>query len=113
MAKFGEKELKLLTNSELIEVLNNTHSARPLFRRVIGGNEQTAWFTSHKNGMAYYAALFNAGETECVITARLPIEEVLSCRELWSHADFLPIKGEVSASVKPHGAVIFKLQRNR
>ncbi len=111
MTKFDNFTMSLLTNAELIEALNNTHSAHPLFRKVIDGNEQIAWFTSHNNGKDYYVALFNAGESVCSITAQLPFAADFSVTDVWSGKDMGRATDSVSAEVKPHGAVMLKLTR--
>ena len=110
MTKFDEFTMSLLTNTDLIDCLNNTHSAHPLFRRVVDGNEQIAWFTTHTDGKTFYAALFNCSETECTITADLPVECALSAHEIWTGADS-SVSGSISASVKPHGTAMFRLTR--
>lgn len=111
MTRFDSFTMSLLTNSELIEMLKNTHSAHPLFRKKTESGEQIAWFTSHVDGRRYYAALFNAGETECVITARLPLEERLLAYDIWQGKELGIAEGTVSAKVKPHGAVLIRLSR--
>ena len=103
--------MSLLTNSELIEILPPTHSARPLFRRMNGDCENIAWFTSHENGQTYYIALFNAGEVRCTVTAEIPLSGEFNCTNVWSGESCGSISGSVSAAVNPHGAVIFKLVR--
>ncbi|MDE6031317.1 MAG: alpha-galactosidase, partial [Oscillospiraceae bacterium] len=109
MTRFDEFTMSLLTNRELLEVLNNTHSAHPLFRRKNAEGEEIAWFTSHTNGESYYIALFNAGESERDITAALPIERELAAYDIWLGEPAGNVKGSVTARIKPHGAKIFKL----
>ncbi len=111
MTKFDEFTMSLLTNAELLEVLNNTHSAHPLFRDNSEGAEKIAWFTSHTDGNRYYAALFNAGESECEIKADIPIKDELLCYDIWSKKKTRSVKGTVKAKVPPHGAVIYRLSR--
>ena len=110
MTKFDEFTMSLLTNPELIECLNRTHSAHPLFRRTVDGNEQIAWFTTHEDGKSFYAALFNCGESECEITAELPVKCSLSSHEIWTGAES-GVSGSISAVVKPHGTAMFRLTR--
>ncbi len=110
MTKFDDFTMSLLTNSDLIDCLNNTHSAHPLFRGTVDGNEQIAWFATHTDGRTFYAALFNCGETECEITARLPVECQMKAHEIWTGTDS-DIRGSISARVKPHGAAMFRLTR--
>ena len=110
MTKFDDFTMSLLTNRDIIDCLDNTHSAHPLFRRTIDGNEQIAWFATHEDGKTFYAALFNCGESECEITAELPVACRLSAKEVWTGAGS-EVSGTISASVKPHGAAMFRLTR--
>ncbi len=109
MTRFDEFTMSLLTNRELLEVLNNTHSAHPLFRRKTENGEDIAWFTSHVNGESYYIAVFNAGETERDIAVDLPIEREFAAYDVWSGKPAGTVNGTVTARVKPHGAKLLKL----
>lgn len=111
LTKCDEFTLSLLTNEELITVLNHTHSAHPLFRRKSETGEEIAWFTSHEDGLSYYAALFNAGESEAEITAQLPIPAKLCAREIWTGDSLGTVCGSVTRKVSPHGAALIKLTR--
>lgn len=111
MTKFDDFTLSLLTNSELIEMLKSSHSAHPLFRKVVDGNEQTAWFASHNDGKNYYIALFNLGESECNINSLLPFEADFEAQDIWSGKKLDDVNGNVSALVKPHGCTLIKLTR--
>ncbi|MDE7195257.1 MAG: glycoside hydrolase family 27 protein [Oscillospiraceae bacterium] len=111
MTRFDEFTMSLLTNRELLEVLNNTHSAHPLFRRKSAEGEEIAWFTSHTNGESYYIALFNAGEGARDITAELPIEMEFAAYDIWEKKSAGTVSGSVTARVNPHGARIFKLTK--
>ncbi|MBQ2824522.1 MAG: glycoside hydrolase family 27 protein [Oscillospiraceae bacterium] len=111
MTKFDDFTMSLLTNEGLIEVLNSTHSAHPLFRKTVDGNEHIAWFTSHNNGKDHYIALFNAGESECAVTAKLPFAADFSVTDVWNGKNCGKVSDSVSADVKPHGAVLLKLTR--
>ena len=73
-------------------------------------DEQIAWFTTHEDGKTFYAALFNCGESECEITAELPVTCSLSAHEVWTSADS-EVSGTLTASVKPHGVAMFRLTR--
>ena len=112
MTKFDDFTMSLLTNAELIEALNCTHSAHPLFRNKHDGGEEIAWFSTHNDGRRFYCALFNAGESETEITARLPVDCELSAYDIWEKSERGVVRGSVTASVKPHGAVMLRLTRN-
>ena len=111
MTKFDDFTMNLLTNAELIEVLNNTHSAHPLYRRVVDGAEQIAWFTSHNDGKSYYIALFNCGEEEREITAALPFAADFTVTDVWSKEALSDISDSITAKVKSHGARLFRITR--
>ncbi|MBQ2799701.1 MAG: glycoside hydrolase family 27 protein [Ruminiclostridium sp.] len=111
MTKFDDFTMDLLTNAELIEVLNNTHSAHPLYRRVVDGAEQIAWFTSHNDGKSYYIALFNCGEEELEITAALPFAADFAVTDVWSKEGLSDISDSITAKVKSHGARLFRITR--
>lgn len=106
-----EFTMSLLTNSGLFEILNHTHSARPLYRKMNGGCENIAWFTTHENGKEYYIALFNAGEKPCTVSAEIPLSGEFACENVWSAEPCGDVCGSVSARVNPHGAAIYKLTR--
>lgn len=110
MTKFDDFTMSLLTNSELIEMLKNSHSAHPLFRKKTDNGEEIAWFAANKDGRSYYAALFNAGESTAEISAVLPIDCECSAVEIWTKKES-SVCGTVSAVIKPHGAALFKLTR--
>lgn len=110
MPKFDDETMKLLTNADLIECLNHTHSAHPLFRITEDECEKIAWFTTHTDGKTFYAALFNCGEKPCSITAQLPLECEMTAHEIWTGSDST-VSGSITAEVAPHGAAMFRLTR--
>lgn len=109
MTKSDDFTMSLLTNSELIRMLNHSHSAHPLFRKKTADGEQIAWFTSGTDMGIYYIALFNAGESECEISADLPFSGNFSVLDVWSGEVKADITDRISAEVKPHGAELFRL----
>ena len=111
MTKLDDFTLGLLTDRGLLEVLNRTHSAHPLFRKTVDGCEQTAWFSSHIDGRSYYAALFNLSERECVISARLPFAADFTAADVLSGTSAGRVTDTVAARVPAHGSVLFRLTR--
>lgn len=111
MTKFDPFTLSLLTNSDLIEMLNHSHSAHPLFRREGEKGEQIAWFASHEDGQRYYLALFNCGEEAQSITARIPIRAGFYALDIWDTASTVTVGDTLTATVSPHGAKLFRLTR--
>lgn len=111
MTKLDAFSMSLLTNKELIEILHHTHSAHPLFRRIVDGNEQIAWFTSHEDGRSFYVALFNAGEEGCKMTVNIPVCGEFEVYDIWESKKVGLIDGSMSAHIAAHGAKVFKLTR--
>lgn len=111
LTKLDAFSMSLLTNKELIEILQHTHSAHPLFRRIVDGNEQIAWFTSHEDGRSFYVALFNAGEEECEIAVDIPVSGEFEVYDIWESKKAGVIEGSMSTHIAAHGAKVFKLTR--
>lgn len=111
MTKLDAFSMSLLTNRELIEILQHTHSAHPLFRRIVDGSEQIAWFTSHQDGKSFYVALFNAGEEGCEIVVDIPVYGEFEVYDIWESKKAGVIEGSMSAHIAAHGAKVFRLTR--
>lgn len=111
MTKFDSFTMSLLTNKNLIELLNSSHSAHPLFRKGGEKGEQIAWFTSHVDGQRYYLALFNCGEASQQITARIPIPGRFHLLDIWDNTESIADGQTLTATVNPHGAKLFCLTR--
>lgn len=111
MTKFDSFTMSLLTNPELIEMLNCSHSAHPLFRESREKGEQIAWFASHVDGQRYYLALFNCGEAPQQITARIPIPSQFHLLDIWDNTRSITDGSVITATVSPHGAKLFCLTR--
>lgn len=108
MTGFDDFTMSLLTNQDILELLNHTHSAHPLFRRGQKGKEQIAWFTTHEQN-GYYLALFNCDDSEATITVTLPISGTYIGYDLWSRQSLTRLSGEITSAVPSHGVKVFRL----
>ncbi len=108
MTGFDEFTMSLLTNRELLEITNHTHSAHPLFRIGEPGRESIAWFTTHEK-KGYYVALFNCDDIDKEIAADLPIPGTFTVTDVWSGEALGEACGSVYAAVESHGARVLKL----
>ena len=97
-----EWDLKLITNSEVLSVNQNGRNPRPL---VFNENE-AVWTSDGEN--CRYIALFNLSDENRTVSFAL--EEKMSVRDLWLHADLGETK-DVFASLKPHASVMYKLNK--
>jgi alpha-galactosidase len=107
-----EWTLSLLTNSELLRVLNNSHSGRQLFRKG-NNNELIAWTAEDEDG-SYYLALFNTGITESKIEVELTqlgLTGTYKVRDLWEHKDLSEVNDSINCSIASHGARLLKLNK--
>lgn len=110
MTKFDEFTLSLVTNRELLDIANKSKNARLLFRNKFVNKENIAWYA--EGDSCYYIALFNAGEgtEETKLNLNeygLKIED--KALDIWEKKDINIENGVISASVKPHGARLFKI----
>ena len=100
--------LKLLTNTDVLEILEHTHCAHPLFRT----ETEIAWIAPCKEGENCYLALFNSSEEEREVSISLKefsLERYSVWKELWTKeegggTDIL------SATIGVHGAKVYHLK---
>ena len=108
MTGFDEFTMSLLNNAELIEVLQHTYSAHPMFRIKNDDTEKCAWISTYESG-GLCIALFNLGEEETEVTAVLPFGDKYSCYDIWNKTRSDISDGTISAVLPKHGAAIYKL----
>ena len=111
MRRNDEFTLSLLTNSELIDMLKNSHSARQLRRDETQGRGEIIW--AAKGEECKYIALFNTDEAEREISFDITDIAVggreYKARDLWAHEEYPLDGGELKAKVNAHGARLFKI----
>ena len=110
MTGFDTFTMSLLNNPELIEVLQHTHSAHPLFRKKTEETETCAWMTTYENG-DFCVALFNLGETETEVTAVLPFGTEYTCYDIWNKTEFTVTDGCISKPLPKHGAAMYRVAK--
>ena len=110
MTGFDDSTMSLLNNSELIEVLQHSHSAHPLFRKKTETAETCAWISTYENG-DFCVALFNLGESEANVTAVLPFGDAYDCFDIWSRQKTVSVNKEIGTVLPPHGCAMYRLSR--
>lgn len=127
-----EFTLSILTNDEVIAVDQDSTNNHQLFNR----DGQIAWLADVPNSGAKYLALFNAasassGEgrgaaaqppaaaaepasmeaaTISVALTDLGLTGPCKIRDLWAHKNLADVDDTVSASIKPHSAVLYRVE---
>ncbi|MBR0412077.1 MAG: alpha-galactosidase, partial [Eubacterium sp.] len=96
--------LSLLTNSEYMNMNQNSRNARELCRN----GDKVIW-ASDGEGCSY-AALFNTGDKEQEVT--MPLDGECSVYDIWQKADLGSVQNTLVATVAPHGARLFKIKYN-
>lgn len=105
-----EFTLSLITNEEVLHVLNHSHGAKQLER----DQEIVKWF-SIDDEYGYYLALFNIGEEIKMIKtdlSQLGLEGNYTIRDLWAKENVLETSDSFDCMVSPHGSKLFKLTRD-
>jgi hypothetical protein len=98
--------LSLLTNDEVLDVQKNGGAPRQIRR-----NDQEAVWINEAPGGAVNLALFNLGDERRTVSCPLSglgLDRV-KVRNLWEWEDRGTMTGEVSASLAPHGAALFRV----
>ncbi len=104
--------LSLITNEEVLRVLNHSHSARQLFHNGYF-NTHVGWTAQDEDGSSYLA-LFNLGTVSDNIEAHLNQMELsgtYKIRDLWAHNDMGTTNCSIAVTVPAHGARFLKLTR--
>lgn len=100
--------LSLLTNQEVLSVLNESTGNRQLVRT----EDSVVWVADAGDG-SRYVALFNVGDGGpvkiAVDLAALGLDGAVNVRELWAREDLEPADGALAASVPEHGAALFRV----
>ena len=99
--------LDLLTNEEVLRVLNHTSGGEQIYRT----DEKAAWKSVDEDG-SVYAALFNIGDEEAEVSVtfeELELSGKKKLRDLWQKADLGDAEEKMSAVIPPHGAMLYKL----
>lgn len=108
-----EWTLSLLTNEEVLRVLNHSHSNRQLFRKEVEGGDHIGWTAIDEDGSCYLA-LFNTCDTESNVEAgfdQMNLSGTCTVRDLWVHKDLGEVSNSIKMNVPPHGAKLLKLAR--
>ncbi|MBQ7916262.1 MAG: glycoside hydrolase family 27 protein [Firmicutes bacterium] len=99
--------LELLTNPEVLRLLNHAHGAHEVTR----GSDSVIWTSKDEDGSTY-VALFNTGtrlsHIECSF-ASLGLTGPLHVRDLWAHQDLGIAETSVHAYVDFHSCRLLKL----
>lgn len=101
--------LSLLTNEEVLRVLQHSHGGRQLLRE----DPIVLWTAADEDeSKGSYAALFNLGDTEIrylLTIADLGLSGTCSIRDLWLRQDLGRAVPSLEVRIPPHGSRLFRL----
>ena len=103
MTKNDPFTLSLLTNAEVLEILRESHCARPLFTT----GAESAWIAPRKDGNGFYLALFNLGDKKRTVSAVPEGAGGMKAKELWTGRT-VRCSGGIRASLPAHGAALYR-----
>lgn len=101
--------LALLTNEEVLRMLNHSHSAHQVSRI----ENEVIWTSIDEDG-SYYLAVFNIGEIPATISTSLNtlgLEGTYTAKDLWSHEVLGEITDCITLDTAIHGARLIKLTK--
>ncbi|MCR5724330.1 MAG: glycoside hydrolase family 27 protein [Treponema sp.] len=115
LPQLDEATKALLTNSEVLALLTESHGAEQLRR----DEKSCVWKSFAVDSSSLYVALFNLADDAATVsasTAELTLSgnAIWRVRDLWAKQDVESLaasgeKGGISASLPAHGAALFKL----
>jgi hypothetical protein len=103
-----EWTLNLITNEEVLSILNNSNSNKQVYRK----DDKVVWTAKNDDGDAY-VALFNLTDKNSIVEfslAELGLKTPCNARDLWLHNDLGTINLKVFADVAPHSCKLYKLK---
>lgn len=106
----NEWTLSLLTNTEVLRVLNYSSEGKQLYRR----DNKIVWTAKDEDG-SHYAALFNIGDEKDTVEVYLEdmnLEGLYVSRDLWKHEDLQKISSKLQLKVPSHGVRLIKLSNS-
>ncbi|MFX1706197.1 hypothetical protein PV783_19675 [Chitinophaga sp. CC14] len=108
--------LSLLTNKNVLKVLNTSTGNRPLFTE----DDKAAWMAEDPATGAKYLAVFNTADQPSTPNATIPIDLGTlgitgSCKiiDLWSGKPAGSFSGTFSPVIASHGAGLYKIEEKR
>ena len=102
--------LSLLTNREVLNVLNHSSNNRQLFRNKQG----VCWVAEDPKTGDQYIALFNPGDDPQALKISVNLNDLgftkpCKVRDLWSKTDKGTVTGTFTATINKHGAGLFRV----
>ncbi len=108
LPKLDEQTLELLTNDEVLHLLNNSNGAIQIER----DDTHAIWLSKDNNDNSSYLAMFNLSDGSqnlSISLKELEINSKVSVRDLWNHEDLIIADTAITAKVPAHGAILYKL----
>lgn len=107
MRNNDDKTLALITNSEVIDINQNSHGAKQIYR----DDEKIIWhcISADKKNVI---AVFNVSEKRLNITVNLSeynLSGEYTLRDLWKRENLYTVTDKITCEVNSHGARLFKL----
>lgn len=98
--------LNLLTNSEVLRVLNHSRNGKQFYRR----DDKIIW-TAEDEDRSNYIAMFNLSSYEDILSVSLSDMGICECyrvRDLWNHQEE-EVQDLIEYKIEPHGSRLIKL----
>lgn len=105
-----EFTLKLITNADLLEMLEQARFSRQVYRRKTGTTEEIVWKAIRKDG-GYYIGVFNAGENEAEISVdfnELEFDGKHNAFDLWNKTTQNDIS-KLTVKLAPHASKTYRI----
>lgn len=110
MTGFDDFTMKLLTNTDILDMQRDARHAHQVWRKELNGVEHVLWTAVDAKG-GQYMAVFNAGEEDSeaeISLADIEAAGMTSARELWSGRE-MSVTDRISVKLPKHGAKAYRL----
>lgn len=102
-----EWTLSLLTNKEVLEINQNSHSNRLIYRE----EDKIVWMAKDNHDNTY-VGLFNASDETALVKvslAQLGLSPNVSVRDIWKLSELGKVEEVIVQTLPPHGSMLLKL----
>lgn len=107
-----EFTLSLITNQDLLEMLEQSRSAHQIYKRAENGCERIVWTSFRRDG-GHYLAVFNTSDESADINvnfAECEIEGAYSVYDIWNH-ETIGEFSQITVTVPAHSAKAYRLEK--
>ena len=109
LTKMDEWTLKILTNKEVLRILNSSYNGHQVYRE----NDKIVWYADDVDGSSYLG-FFNLSESKediSVYLREIGLNSSYKARDLWRQEEIGSVQENIEFNMYPHSCKLIKLYK--